>query len=66
VIRFHDLRHTNASYLLKMGSSMKEIQVWLGHKQLSTTSDIYTHIDAEDKKESAKRINSMFEKASNI
>lgn len=30
-IRFHDLRHTCASLLLKNGVSMKEIQEWLGH-----------------------------------
>lgn len=29
-IRFHDLRHTCASILLKNGANMKEIQAWLG------------------------------------
>lgn len=28
---------------------MKEEQEWLGHKQLSTTANIYAHIDKEMK-----------------
>ena len=59
-LRFHDLRHSNASYLLKQGVSIKEIQVWLGHKQLSTTADIYSHVDMEMKKETAKKMNTGF------
>ena len=59
LIRFHDLRHSNASFLLKKGVSMKEIQEWLGHKQLSTTADIYTHVDMELKKQSAKKMNGL-------
>lgn len=66
LIRFHDLRHSNASYLLKQGVSMKEIQVWLGHKQLSTTSDIYSHVDMELKKNSANKINEIFKKINYI
>jgi integrase len=42
-IRFHDLRHTNASLLLDGGASLKEIQDWLGHKKFSTTADVYAH-----------------------
>lgn len=54
LIRFHGLRHSNASYLLKKGVSMKEIQIWLVHKQLSTTADIYSHVDFELKKATVK------------
>ena len=59
-IRFHDLRHSNASYLLKQGVTMKELQEWLGHGSMATTSDIYSHIDAEQKKSIAKKSNNMF------
>lgn len=44
-IRFHDLRHTTASLLLANGVPMKQIQVWLGHSNFSTTADIYAHLD---------------------
>ncbi|MFR1518593.1 MAG: tyrosine-type recombinase/integrase [Clostridia bacterium] len=45
-IRLHGLRHSKASYLHKLGFSPKEIQVWLGHVDISTMMDIYTHIDS--------------------
>jgi len=44
-IRFHDLRHTCATLLLDGGVSLKDIQRYLGHSQLATTADIYTHRD---------------------
>ena len=31
--RFHDLGHSTASYLLKVGVSMKKISDWLGHRK---------------------------------
>ena len=60
VIRFHDLRHSTASYLLKLGVSLKEIQVWLGHSDISTTANFYTHVDLEMKQNAAKKIESCF------
>lgn len=45
-IRFHDLRHTCASLLAASGCvSMKEVQLWMGHSNYSTTADIYAHLD---------------------
>ena len=44
-IRFHDLRHSCASLLLKEGVPMKQIQEWLGHSDISTTANIYAHLD---------------------
>jgi len=43
-IRFHDLRHSAASMLLANGFSLKEIQEWLGHADISTTANIYAHV----------------------
>lgn len=60
LIRFHDLRHSCASLLFANGVSMKEIQEWLGHSQLSTTSDIYTHLDFKSKISSANSIIQFF------
>ena len=55
-IRFHDLRHSCASLLLANGVQMKLIQEWLGHSDISTTSNVYSHVDSESKKMSAKAI----------
>lgn len=57
VIRFHDLRHTCASLLLKNGVSMKDIQEWLGHSNFSTTANIYAHLDTAAKSSSAVKLN---------
>ena len=46
IIRFHDLRHTCASILLKNGANMKEIQAWLGHSNYNTTANLYAHLDS--------------------
>lgn len=44
-IRFHDLLHSCASMLAAAGVPMKQIQLWLGHSNYSTTADIYAHLD---------------------
>lgn len=63
-IRFHDLRHSTASYLVKHGVSLKEVQVWLGHSTLNITANTYTHIDMDTKKDTAQKINALFSSSS--
>ena len=40
----HQIRHGYATILYEAGIQAKDAQVFLGHAQLSTTMDIYTHI----------------------
>ena len=59
-IRFHDLRHSCASLLYAHGVSLKDIQEWLGHSTISTTANIYTHLDYSSKETSANAILNVF------
>lgn len=61
-IRFHDLRHSCASLLFSHGVSLKEIQEWLGHSNISTTANIYTHMDFNKKISSANAIIGILDK----
>lgn len=47
-VRFHDLRHIHATILYQSGIKAKVIQERLGHSNISTTLDIYTHLFKED------------------
>jgi integrase len=55
-IRFHELRHSCASNLLAMDFSLKDIQEWLGHADISTTADIYNHLDTKRKQTMADKM----------
>ena len=60
IIRFHDLRHTCASILLKNGANMKEIQAWLGHSNYNTTANLYAHLDTSSVNDVGKVITNVF------
>ena len=60
IIRFHDLRHTCASILLKNGANMKEIQAWLGHSNYNTTANLYAHLDTSSVCNTGKVITNLF------
>ena len=43
-IRFHDLRHTHASLMLKQGVHPKIVSERLGHATIGITLDTYSHV----------------------
>lgn len=49
-----------ASLLYANGVTLKEIQERLGHSDISTTSNIYTHLDFSSKVSSANAIVDIF------
>jgi len=53
--RFHDLRHTAASYLVMNGASLYTAGQILGHKSQQTTQR-YAHLSTEHKAEVAERV----------
>jgi integrase len=42
--RFHDLRHTHATMLLKQGVHPKIVSERLGHARVNITLDTYSHV----------------------
>jgi integrase len=61
IIRFHDLRHTYASLLIRQGENPKYIQKQMGHSKVSTTLDIYAHLFSKVNQEAACRLeNNVF------
>lgn len=43
-ITVHQMRHTHASLLFESGASLKDVQEKLGHSDIQTTMNIYTHV----------------------
>jgi integrase len=50
-LRFHDLRHTFATLMLKGGEHHKVVQEMMGHATINITLDTYSHVlpDIQDK-----------------
>lgn len=61
-ITTHGLRHTHCSLLFEAGASIKEVQDRLGHTDVQTTMNIYTHVSEKAKEEAIQK----FEKYLNI
>lgn len=51
----HMLRHTHATELIRSGWDISYVQKRLGHAQVQTTMNIYTHLDDEDLKQAYQK-----------
>jgi integrase len=58
-VRFHDLRHTHASQLLKAGVPVKVVSERLGHATASITLDVYSHVLPGMQREAVEKLDSM-------
>ncbi|MBM7540193.1 tyrosine-type recombinase/integrase [Amphibacillus cookii] len=58
-IRFHDLRHTHATLLLKLGENPKVVSERLGHSRVSITLDTYSHVLPDMQESTAERFSAF-------
>lgn len=58
-ISFHGLRHCHASWLVRMGESLKVISARLGHSGIGITADYYSHLFPDAQKEAARKIDAL-------
>jgi|SRR5450755_300451 integrase len=59
-MRIHDLRHSAATLLLKMGVPLKVIQEILGHSSYVITANVYGHVLSEQRDEAANKMDGLF------
>lgn len=64
-IRLHDLRHTNATLMLKGKVAPKVASKRLGHSNITITMDLYSHVLEDMDKEAANTIDNLIYKNSN-
>lgn len=62
-LRFHDLRHTHASQLLRAGISPKIVSERLGHSAVGITLDTYSHVLPGMQEDAAQKIDTALRKA---
>ncbi|MGA8691653.1 MAG: tyrosine-type recombinase/integrase [Methyloceanibacter sp.] len=61
--RFHDLRHTHASQLLRAGVHPKVVSERLGHAGISITLDTYSHVLPGIQEDAVQRLDGMLASA---
>jgi site-specific recombinase XerD len=59
-IRFHDLRHSCATFLIAQGVHMKVVSEILGHASIGITMDVYGHVSADTQRTALDKIADMF------
>ncbi len=58
-IRVHAVRHTTASLLKDLHVPARDAQVILGHAHVTTTQQIYTHVDEAARRDAVAKLNQL-------
>ena len=58
-MRFHDLRHATATYMLGEGVELKVVQQVLGHAQIGVTANTYAHVVPALQRDAARRLGNV-------
>lgn len=60
-IRFHDFRHTSATFLIAQNTPLKAVQERLGHKDYNTTINTYAHALKETDKQASDMLSNFLD-----
>ena len=60
-VRFHDLRHSHATELMRQGVPAKVVSERLGHASINITLDLYSHVDTAMQKDAATIFDAAFQ-----
>lgn len=58
-VRFHDLRHSHATFLLMQGVPLKVISELMGHSSTNITQDIYSHVLLQMQQQAADAVDDI-------
>lgn len=58
--KFHELRHTYASFLVQAGVNFKVIQELMGHSSITMTLDTYSHLAPQAKEDAVSKLDGIF------
>jgi integrase len=62
-LRFHDLRHTHATQLMRANVATKVVSERLGHASTSITSDIYSHVMPDMQEAAVEKLDAALSRA---
>ena len=63
-MKFHELRHTQATQLLANGVDVKTVQARMGHSNAAITLNWYAHAVEENDRKAAQVIGDLFNNGS--
>ena len=63
VLRFHDLRHTAASFLLFQKVPPRVVMELLGHSGIRVTMDLYSHVAPVLQRDAANQMDALLRNA---
>ncbi len=62
-LRFHDLRHTYASWLIRSGVHPHTVMTLLGHSSITVTMNVYGHLMPDSASDAAARLDALANEA---
>jgi len=59
----HDARKLYGQILLQTGASLRDVQLELGHSNISVTAQYYSHLNNEHRRETSNKVGDFYKKA---